>query len=59
MSSTLMSKEELRRYLGLSDSTIYRMEKEGTFPKRRKLSSRRVGWLRTDVDSWAESRPTC
>ena len=38
---------------GLSLSTIERREKDGTFPKRRKLSLYAVGWSwREDIQPW-------
>ncbi|MFZ4858132.1 MAG: helix-turn-helix transcriptional regulator [Desulfuromonadaceae bacterium] len=36
--------------------TIYKLEKEGTFPKRKQLSEKRVGWLHTEVLDWITSR---
>lgn len=41
---------------GLSRSTIERMEKEGTFPKRVTLSDSRKGWHSHDVHLWMETR---
>ena len=41
---------------GLSRSTILRREKEGDFPKRRRISVGVVGWLETEIDAWIESR---
>ncbi|BCS54113.1 AlpA family transcriptional regulator [Geobacter sp. SVR] len=37
----------------LSESTIYRKEKAGTFPKKVKLSERRVGFRAHEVLAWA------
>lgn len=46
--------------VGLSRSTIYRLEADGDFPKRRKLGksskSAAVGWLRSEVEEWLASR---
>lgn len=42
--------------VGLSLVTIWRMEKAGLFPKRRKISAGAVGWIESEVDAWAESR---
>jgi len=47
---------DLREVVGLGRTTIWRLEKDGRFPKRRQLSDRRVGWLRKDVEEWAENR---
>lgn len=53
--SLLLNKEQTQELVGLSDSTIYRLEIAGKFPMRRKLSARRVGWLRAEVEVWLES----
>jgi predicted DNA-binding transcriptional regulator AlpA len=41
----VLSREEVIKMTGLSRSTIQRLENMGTFPKRRQLSERRVGWI--------------
>lgn len=48
--------QQLREYIGLSRTTIWRLEKSGQFPKRVRLGQNSVGWLKGDVDSWLESR---
>jgi len=40
----------------LSKSTRWRLERDNKFPRRRKLSSRSVGWLLNEIESWMESR---
>jgi len=32
------------------------MERNGKFPRRRQISSNSVGWLKSEVDAWVESR---
>lgn len=46
----------VRKAAGLSRTTIWRKEKDGTFPRRRKLSANAVGWLRSEVEAWLASR---
>ena len=45
---------------GLSLSTIMRMEKNGQFPQRRKLTSNgaknAIGWIRSEVETWVKER---
>lgn len=36
--------------------SIYRMIKEGLFPKQIKLGERSVGWLESEVDEWIKKR---
>lgn len=42
---------------GLSRATIYRLERKGRFPTRRKLSLNSVAWRDSDVRAWMTSRP--
>ena len=42
---------------GLSKVTIWRKEKSGKFPKRINLTSRRVGWIESEIVGWLEDRP--
>jgi prophage regulatory protein len=56
-----MQKQILRRrdvcdFTGLSYSTIYRLEQLNRFPKRRLLGETAVGWLKTEVETWANER---
>jgi prophage regulatory protein len=43
----------------LSRTTIWRLEAEGSFPKRLQVGNRGVGWLLNEVDEWMQSRPRC
>src|SRR5689334_22804024 len=47
---------EVKKLTGLSRSTIWKMERSGQFPRRRLVTTARVGWLETEVRSWIESR---
>lgn len=49
---------ELRHYAGISQTTAWRLEREGKFPKRRRLSSGAVGWLLSEIVEWAQNRET-
>lgn len=40
---------------GLSRSTIWRKERDGTFPRRRRISTNGVGWLESEVEAWVRS----
>ncbi len=37
---------------GLSRSSIYRLEKEGSFPRRKRLGERMSGWIDDDITDW-------
>lgn len=43
---------EATQLTGLSAMTIYRREKNGEFPKRRKISRKAVGWLLSEIYDW-------
>lgn len=40
----------------LSKSTRWRLEKEGLFPRRRKLGKNSVAWLSNEIEDWIISR---
>jgi len=57
----IIRKSEIRRLIPFSDSTIARMERAGTFPRRFAIGTsngRRtvVGWSRAAVLAWIESK---
>ena len=41
----------------LSRVTIWRLENEGKFPQRIRISTKRIGWLEDEVTKWIEKRP--
>ena len=49
---------ELKILTGLSAATIWRKEKESTFPKRRRISKRAVGWMHDEISQWISGRTT-
>lgn len=48
---------EVKELTGLSRSTVWRLEKEGLFPARRRISKRLVGWRQEEVNEWVRERP--
>jgi prophage regulatory protein len=40
----------------LSETTIWRLEKRGDFPSRKRLSPGRIGWLTEEIQTWLLSR---
>lgn len=52
-----LDKLTVAEVLTLSVSTIEALVRQDAFPKPRLLSGKRVGWLRREVEEWAESRP--
>ena len=43
--------------LSVSRSTLWRLEKMGELPPRRKITNRTVGWLESEIEEWLKSRP--
>jgi prophage regulatory protein len=46
----------VRERTGLSRSTIWRLEREGYFPKHRRISANAVAWVEDEVLSWIQSK---
>lgn len=49
--------KELSEILSVNPVTVWRMEKRGELPPRKKISNRTVGWLESDIREWLENRP--
>jgi len=54
--SRLLRFADLKSLVGLSRTSIARLERAGEFPKRRRISTRAIAWLKSDVDAWLASR---
>ena len=48
--------KEVSELLGISVSTINRLIKNGDFPKKIKLSPRRMVFMKRERDEWIESK---
>jgi prophage regulatory protein len=51
-SKELITWKELKKMVPYSRTHIARLEKAGEFPKRVRLSSRRVAWVKAEVEAW-------
>ena len=47
---------EVLARVGVSIMTIYRWEKKGLFPKRRRLGKNSVAWVEDEIESWCADR---
>lgn len=52
MSEQIIRATEITNLTGLSLSTIRRLETSGSFPRRIKIASNAIGWLKSDIDQW-------
>lgn len=50
------SPKQVRSLTSLSEPTLWRMRRQGTFPQAVKLSDRRVGYPAEVVDNWIRER---
>lgn len=57
MADRIMNTPEVVEATGVSRTTLWRLEREGKFPRRRQLIGHRVGWLASEVDAWIQERP--
>ena len=56
VSTFIMRLPAVRKYTGLSSSTIYELLARGEFPQQTRLSARSVGWSVTEIENWVASR---
>jgi prophage regulatory protein len=54
----LLSYDELRPQKGIPYSKVHlwRLEREGKFPRRVQLGENRHGWLESEIDDWVLER---
>ncbi len=52
----LLRWQELKKWIPLSRSNVYRMMDEGTFPRPINLGARSVAWFESDIDAWIQER---
>lgn len=47
---------DVQKLTGLSRTTLWRLSRLGDFPTPIKLSTRCVGWRRTEIEQWLDNR---
>ena len=52
----LLNLKEVSELLGISISTINRLIKNGDFPKKVKISIRRMVFIEKEIEDWINSR---
>ena len=55
---TFIRATQLRAITGLSRTTVWRLEKTGQFPQRRKIGVKSVAWLQSEIVAWMHTRTT-
>ena len=56
MADRFVREEECHRLTGLSRSTRWRLERSGSFPHRRQITERTIGWRESEVQQWIADR---
>ena len=47
---------EVEEKIGLSRSTVWRLEKTGKFPQRVRIGLRGIGWYESEIDDFLANR---
>ena len=55
-SKSLIRFPEVQSMVGLSRTTIWRLEQKGKFPARRKLGENSVAWIKEEIEKWIMTR---
>jgi prophage regulatory protein len=53
----ILGESEVEQLTNLSRTTLWRLERQGRFPQRLRLSGNRVGWRSDEVLAWIEALP--
>lgn len=52
----ILRMQEVQDIVGVSRTTLWRMENKGDFPRRVPLGASSVGWLKSDIEAWLQAR---
>lgn len=56
MNLRLLRFAEVKAKVGLSRTTLWRLERENLFPKRKRVGKNSIAWLEHEVDQWISRR---
>jgi len=56
MTHDLLLAPEVEKITRLSGTTLWRLEREGKFPKRVKIGLKRVAWSAQEINTWLSAR---
>ncbi len=51
-----LGEADVKRITSLSRTTRWRLERQGSFPRRRRISANRIAWLESEVLAWVAAR---
>jgi prophage regulatory protein len=52
----ILRQRQVCEKVGLSPMTIWRRQKDGTFPRRLHLGPNTVGWVEEEIEAWCAER---
>ena len=55
-SDRIIREPECQKITGLSRTTRWRLERKGTFPRRRRISPGCSGWIQSEITAWITER---
>ena len=55
-SERILKTDDVAELIGLSRTTLWRLQRSGAFPRSVNLSTNRVGWLYSDIMEWMKTR---
>ncbi|MGI9215164.1 MAG: helix-turn-helix transcriptional regulator [Gammaproteobacteria bacterium] len=58
MNNAILRLPAVKKYTGLSRSTIYLRIAQGDFPKQFSLGGRSIGWLQCEIEEWLSNKVT-
>ncbi len=53
--SRILRTNEVAARLGISRTTLWRWERRGLIPRKRRLGPNTVGWLASEIENWFET----
>lgn len=56
MAENLLSLADVIQRTGLSKTSIWRGQKDGTFPPSYSISLKRVAWKESEIEKWIQER---
>ena len=57
MHDKLLRRRQVEEITGVGHSSIYRLKREGKFPRPVRIGPAAVRWRASDITAWIESRP--
>ena len=51
---TILRWPQVKKMTNLSRTTVWRMEKQGLFPKRVQISLKNIGWRESEIKIWQQ-----